>query len=59
MVALARASEGYTCAEITHLCAEAARIALETNREITEIDLQRAMKNSKPAGHSNDARDWE
>lgn len=58
-VAIARASEGYTCAEITHLCDEAARVALERNREITEIDLQRAMKNSRPAGHSNDPRGWE
>lgn len=59
MVDLARAYEGYTCAEIVHLCDEAARIALETDREITEIDLQRAMNNSRPAGHSNDPRDWE
>jgi hypothetical protein len=59
MVDLARASEGYTCAEIAHLCDEAARIALETNREITEIDLQRVMKNSRPAGYSNDPRGWQ
>lgn len=59
LVALGRASEGYTCAEITYLCDEAARVALETNREITELDLQRAMKNTKPAGHSNDPRNWE
>lgn len=58
MVDLARSSEGYTYAEIAHLCDEAARIALETNREITEIDFQRAMKNSRPAGHSNDPGDW-
>jgi len=58
-VAIARASEGYTCAEITHLCNEAARVALESNREITEIDLQRTMKNSRPAGHSNNPPDWE
>ena len=58
-VALARASAGYTCAEIAHLCDEAARIALETERAITEIDLQRAMKNFRPAGHSNDPREWE
>ena len=59
MVDLARASERYTCAEITHLCDEAARIALENKREITQIDLQRAMKNSRPAGHSNNPHDWE
>lgn len=59
MVDLARASEGYTCAEIAHLCDETARIALQTNREITEIDFHRAMKNSRPADHSNDPRDWE
>ncbi len=59
MVDLARASEGYTCAEIAHLCDEAARIALETNREITEIDLQRVMKNSRPAGYSNDPHGWQ
>ena len=59
MIDLARISEGYTCAEITHLCDEAARIALETNREITQIDFQRVIKNSRPAGHSNDPRDWE
>lgn len=59
VVGLARASDGYTCAEIAHLCDEAARLALETNREVTEIDLQRAMKNSRPMGHSNDPRDWE
>ena len=59
MVDLARASEGYTCAEIAYLCDEAARIALETNREITEIDLQRVMKNSRPAGYSNDPHGWQ
>jgi len=58
-VTIARSFEGYTCAEITHLCNEAARVALETNREITEIDLQRAMKDLRPAGHSNNPRDWE
>jgi SpoVK/Ycf46/Vps4 family AAA+-type ATPase len=59
MVDLARASEGYSIAEITHLCDEAARIALETNREITEIDFRRVMKNFRPAGYSNDPRDWQ
>lgn len=59
MVDLARVSEGYTCAEIALLCDEAARIALETKREITEIDLQRVMKNSRPAGYSNDPHGWQ
>ena len=56
---LARASEGYTCAEIANLCDEAARIALETKREITEIDLQMAINDANPAGHSNNPADWD
>jgi SpoVK/Ycf46/Vps4 family AAA+-type ATPase len=58
-VNMARAAERYTCAEITHLCDEAARVALETKREITEIDLRRAMNEIKPAGYSDDPSDWE
>ena len=59
MIDLARTSEGYTCAEITHLCDEAARMALGTKREIMQIDLQKAMKNTRPAGYSNNPREWE
>jgi SpoVK/Ycf46/Vps4 family AAA+-type ATPase len=59
MIDLARSAEGYTCAEIILLCDEAARIALETKRNITQIDLQRALKNLSPGNHSNDPRDWE
>ena len=58
-VHLARASEGYTCAEITNLCNEAARIALESKREITETDPRRAIDNANPAGHSDNPADWE
>lgn len=58
-VVIARAAERYTCAEIAHICDEAARVALETKREITEIDLRRAMKDIKPAGHSDHPSDWE
>lgn len=58
-VNMARAAERYTCVEITLLCDEAARVALETKRKITEIDLRRAMNDIKPAGHSDDPSDWE
>lgn len=59
IIDLARVAEGYTCAEIVQLCDEAARIALQTKRDITQIDLQRALKNLRPGNHSNDPRDWE
>jgi hypothetical protein len=32
---------------------------METEREITELDLRRAMNEIKPAGYSDDPRDWE
>ena len=43
----------------TGVCDEAARIALQTKRDITQIDLQRALNNMRPGNHSNDPRDWE
>jgi transitional endoplasmic reticulum ATPase len=56
---IARRTEGLTASEITEVCNEAARMALEKRKKITNDDILKAVKDSTNGGFSNDPKDWE
>ncbi len=50
---LAMEADLYTCAELQHVVAEAARRALDVRQSIKDVDIRIAMKNNRPA-HTRD-----
>ena len=58
-IGFAKRTEKFTAAEIVQVCDDAARMALDQRQDISEIDLQRAIRDFKPQGFSNDPTDWE